>query len=237
MEKQHYKPHLGTPFSVEISTVKNEGNTWDSTKISIFRDSNLIGEYIRNYPSYAALTFYPFSIGGEWYALYSPHYTTTRVMKLHEDRIEDWCGEEPSSSGFCPVEFYVPRYKKTTHALTTDGKVHNYETYYVDKEYKDIKEFLSEELESIDPIEFKNTDFGFMCGCVWGDDTSWKIRYIDLAQIPDKILSITDKFGYWQMPTRLTLKECIGMRDWGPDHNWITMVRMEHINLKTNERC
>lgn len=223
MEKQHFKQYAGTPFSVEVTVVNNGEGKWDSNKVSIFRDGNLIGEYMRNYPSYGTLTFYPFEANNEWYALYSAHYTATRVLKLHEDKIEDWCGEEPSGTGFCPVEIYVPRYKETFHK--------DFSCYYVDNAYKDYNEFLNEKLESIKPVEFKYTNFGFLCGCIWGDDSSWKIRFIDLSQIPAKILSITDKFGYWEMPRNLTLKECIDMENWEPDFNWISLTKAEHINL------
>lgn len=231
MEKVHYKPYLGTPFSVEISTVENAPGTWDSNKVSIYKDDVLIGEYIRNYHSYAALTFSPFIHNGEWYALYSPHYTSTRVLKLYDDRIEDWCGEEPDSYGFCPVEYYVPRYKKNEFdSKELPGEFY----YYVDTEFETDKAFV--DIEDV-PAEIYYTDFGFMCGCIWGDDSSWKIRHIDLTQIHAKILTITDKFGYWQMPQKMTLKECIDMSNWEPGHNWITLTRAEHFNLTTNERC
>ena len=66
---------------------------------------------------------------------------------------------------------------------------------------------------------------------------SIKIRYIDLSKISDKILNITEKFGYWEMPSDLSLKKCISMDDWEPGHDWIILTKAEHINLVTNERC
>ena len=44
MDKLHYKPYPGTPFSIEISTVENRPGTWNSNKVSIYRDELLIGE-------------------------------------------------------------------------------------------------------------------------------------------------------------------------------------------------
>jgi len=234
MEKLHYKSYPGTPFSVEVSTIKNDEGYWDSNKITIFRNDVLIGEYIRNYGSFSALTFCPFKVGNEWFALYSAHYTATRVMKLHNDRIEDWCGEEPSGTGFCPVEIYVPRYRTSKNSYKSDSKTHEYETYTVDCDYKTEEDFLKG-MPEFDSEHY--TDFGFVCGCVWGDDTNWKIRYIDLSKIPDKILSITEKFGYWQMPGQMTLRECVDMSNWEPTHNWIALTRTEYINLKTDERA
>ena len=51
-------------------------------------------------------TFYPFQLGGRWLALYSRHYTATRLMALPS--CADLGGEEPADAGFCPVDFYVP---------------------------------------------------------------------------------------------------------------------------------
>lgn len=231
MEKLHYKPYPGTPFSIEISTVENTPGTWNSNKVSIYKDDTLIGEYLRNYHSYTALTFVPFMHKNEWYALYSPHYTATRVLKLHNDRIEDWCGEEPNSYGFCPVEYYVPRYKQ--HEFDAEKYPGEY-CYYIETEYKTDTEFIN--IKNV-PQDIYYTDFAFMCGCVWGDDSSWKLRFIDLSKIDAKILSITDKFGYWQMPANLSLKECIDMSNWEPDHNWVRLTRAENFNLTTDERC
>lgn len=227
METKNIKRFPGTPFIIECTSIENKPGQWNSSKISIFRDDILIGEYLRNYANYAPNTFYPFLIENEWYALYSADYTTTRVMKLHDDRIEDWCGEESSAYGFCPVELYVPRYNR--YSADTD--------YYVsDTEYATCAEFIAEQ-EDKNFVEMKYHDFGFLCGCVWGDDTSWKLRYIDLSKVPDKQLEIFDRFGYWEIPSNMKLKECINMRGWEPRHNWIELTRMEHFNLKTGERC
>ena len=236
MKTTNIKKFLGTPFIIESRAVKNAHGTWDSTKISIFRDDILIGEYLRNYSAHGTDTFYPFLINDEWYALYSACYTATRVMKLHSDRIEDWCGEEDSTSGFCPVDFYIPRYKRSTHTAEIDGETHTYDRYSVDCEYMNENEFLTDELYSLTPVKVEYTDFGFMSGCVWGDDTSWKLQYIDLSKILEKKLIITDKFGYWELPHKLNLKECINVSDWDPVNNWIELTRMEHVNLKTGER-
>jgi hypothetical protein len=222
-------PH--TPFAVHIDQVENDPGTWNSNKVSIYRDGNLIGEYLRNYNNYGANTFYPFEINHEWYALYSANYTATRVMKLHHDHIEDWCGEDPNSLGFCPVEFYVPRYVETKHKLMDL----EYTEYTIDCD--STPEEFELALHENGFIGVNSCNFGFMCGCVWGDDTSWKLRHIDLSLIPGKILTVTDKFGYWELPDSLELKECINMSGWEPDHEWVRLYRAESINLKTNERC
>jgi len=237
MEQTIIKSFSGTPFFIECSTVENSPGTWASTKIAIFKDEIFIGEYIRNYSAFGPATFYPFQIDNEWYALYSAEYTTTRVMKLHDDRIEDWCGEAPLVYGFCPTEFYVPRYNYNKLSYEQGEKLRTLDSYIADCDMKSDSDFLNAQKFS----EFVSThycDFGLLSGCVWGDDTSWKLRYIDLSKISDKIIDITEKFGYWELPSSLKLKDCINMNGWEPkNHNWIELTRVEHINLKTGERC
>lgn len=226
--KLHSHSYPGTPFTVEAESVENAPGTWNSTKISIFRDDVLIGEYLRNYSSFGALTFCPFKIDNQWYALYSAHYTTMRVMKLYDDHIEDWCGQDVDSNGFCPVEIYVPRYRMVKGSFESDSKTQEFETYAVDCDYKTEDEF-SEDMPEFDVEQHCN--FGFVCGCIWGDDSSWKIRYIDLSKISDKELIVTEKFGYWEMPGKLTLRECIDMSNWEPKCPTIGLIKTEQIWL------
>jgi hypothetical protein len=235
MKQSTIKSYSDTPFSVECTPVVNGPGTWDSTKVSIFRDENLIGEYIRNYSSSGPETFYPFLIETQWYALYSASYTATRVMKLHDDRIEDWCGEDSSAGGFCPVEFYIPKYNHYCKTYAHGEKMESYDFYTVDCDVDSELEFISEQK---DPtfVSTQYCNFGFLSGCVWGDDSCWKLQYIDLSKIPEKILSITEKFGYWELPDG-PLKKQIYMSGWEPDHQWIKLYRAESINLATNERC
>ncbi len=228
------KRYSGTPFTVTCSQVQNSPGTWDSTKVSIYWGEGLIGEFVRNYSSFGAETFYPFQKNGQWYALYSAQYTALRVMKLHENTIEDWAGDVDSMHGFCPVEVYVPKYNTTEESFTHAGETQIYESYNMDCDILEL-DFINETKLP----NYKGTtycDFGLICGCVWGDDTSWKIRHVDLSAIEDKVLTITEKFGYWEMPSTLKLKQCIEMSGWEPDHNWIRLTRMENINLKMNER-
>jgi hypothetical protein len=51
--------------------------------------------------------------------------------------------------------------------------------------------------------------FGFVSGCYWGDDSSWKIQYLDLSQIENGIIKREDRFGYIELPPNLTLKQAI----------------------------
>ena len=52
-------------------------------------------------------------------------------------------------------------------------------------------------------------DFGFIAGCAWGDDSSWKIQYLHLTQIEKGIINPDERFGYIELPENLSLKTCI----------------------------
>lgn len=38
--------------------------------------------------------------------------------------------------------------------------------------------------------------FGFVAGCIWGDDSSWKIQFLDLSEAPRGVLVRKEAFGY-----------------------------------------
>jgi hypothetical protein len=105
---------MGHPYYIarEIEQLKNpprDGTpVMNSMKVGVFviQDNveHQVGTYIRNFP-HLHQTFYYFRKNGKDYALYSPHYTSIRVMELPS--CKDIGGTEPHSS-FCPVDFYVP---------------------------------------------------------------------------------------------------------------------------------
>lgn len=229
MNTKKVKSFSGTPFTIETEAIVNEPGTWDSTKVSIFSKDVLIGEYVRNYSNSGIETFYPFLCNKEWYALYSANYTATRVMKLHDDRIEDWCGQDPKSNGFCPIEYYIPKYNHTYQTYDSGEKISGYDDYSIDNTMSDL-DFLEEQSTSTF-VKVEYCNFGFMSGCVWGDDSSCKLRYIDLSKIADKELFITERFGYWEIPYEMKLKKCIDMSHWEPDSSWIALTGMSHFHL------
>ena len=94
-----------------IETLSHSPKTWETIRVGIFRldgdEEFQIGEYHRNYPRLFN-TFFPCTYDDKDYALYSPDYTVTRIMELPS--CQDIGGEEPHSAGFCPVDYYVPRF-------------------------------------------------------------------------------------------------------------------------------
>ena len=95
-------------FYLKIYKNPKEPGTWTTVKVEIWQHSTekQVGEYERNYSFLD--TFWVFDFKGETYVLYSKQYTATRVLKFVDGEFVDWCGEENSTFGFCPVDFFVP---------------------------------------------------------------------------------------------------------------------------------
>ena len=54
--------------------------------------------------------------------------------------------------------------------------------------------------------------FGFVAGCIWADDSSWKIQYLDLANASAGVVVRKEMFGYKAMPSKeLRLKDYISL--------------------------
>ena len=86
-----------------------------------------------------------------------------------------------------------------------------------------------------DPYNDCHGDFGFVAGCVWGDDSSWKIQYLDLSRIEEGIFTRQERFGYLELPDNMSLKEAIKYD--GNDHNpdYIAITNTMWFNLKTGK--
>ena len=177
------------PYYAKVIADRDHGKGyWNTLRVGVFKrveegedwDDEQVGEYIRTYHSLMG-TFFPFERNGKWYALYSKDYTCTRVMSLPD--CEDLFGQDPHGCGFCPVEFYIPQLTK--YGEKEDGKI------------------------DWDDQTSVYCSFGFLCGCIWGDDCSWKIQYIDLSKVEEGELTIDDRFGYIELPGGLTLAQAI----------------------------
>lgn len=191
-----------------------------------------IGRYARSYHSFGSSTFEPFRIGDTWYALYSGDYTCTRIMKLPE--CEDIGGETPDVYGFCPVEIYVPRFR----IITTPNarfSVWPWEERE-DAEQRDLEldagprviHGLKDEDEVTD---WEWANFGFVAGCVWGDDTFWKLQHLDLSRVEEGILKRDDRYGYLQIPSDLSLPEAVDMRFWEPEDGGVPRLGIAAVRV------
>ena len=147
---------------------------------------------------------------------------------------KDIGGEEPHSLGFCPTDYYVPQLKER---VSEDVELYSHPEVSWKDFVKNIPEGCWYETEgkrkSIyqtaplnSPEEFKRRlredpggfetghifypqTMGFVAGCVWGDDSSWKIQYLDLSKADEGILKRDERFGYIELPHKMTLQEAI----------------------------
>lgn len=214
----------GTPFRMQaVRYPDDKAGHWPTTALLIFRGETLLGGYRRLYPSFAKETFMPFEWKGQWYALYSANYTCTRVMRLNEDSLEDWCGEAPASHGFCPTEFYAPQ----VYVIDANGD----ETWCLHEPtlYSSYAEFAKEAAETESPIRYPG--FAFLAGCIWGDDSSWKLRYIDYSKVDEQVLSVDERFGYHELPAG-SLSQSIDLSSWEPSFPIIHAAKRETFCIR-----
>jgi hypothetical protein len=174
--------------------------------------STKIGSYIRSFGSMYS-TWEPFEQDGKEYALCSPDYWRTSVMELPSCKIiatedlsyvDEKTGEKKdgSSAGFCPRDFFVMgRYDDCCDNEDIESTFTIYDGSYDDKIYDP-----SGSVEKNNEVLGK---FGFVAGCLWGDDSSDKIQFLDLSRISEGIITKDERFGYLELPARLTLKESL----------------------------
>lgn len=55
----------------------------------------------------------------------------------------------------------------------------------------------------------RESDLGFVSGCVWGDDSSWKVECLDLTRVSEGILKRDSRLGYFELPEKVNLPEAI----------------------------
>jgi hypothetical protein len=170
------RPKPRDRYFIETALKSNEPGTWPSTIVRVFERSRSspLCEYERNHAMYG--TFEPFRQPGRELALISRDYTRTAVLDLASGQV---IAEEPGTAGgggFCPVGFYVPDWLDVNDDSIIPGSA------YWDSD-----------------CEWPTGNFGFVWGCVWGDDSSWKIQYLNLSKIEDGIIEREERFGYVEL--------------------------------------
>lgn len=168
----------------------NRPGTWDSTVVEILRREGVgrlepVGVYERNYS--LLQTFEPFRHGGREFALISRRYTRTEVLDLQSGSV---VAAEPDhgGDGFCPVGFYVPDWWDVHDGQLIPGSKH----WSADEEWP-------------------TGDFGFVWGCYWGDDSSWKVQYLDLTDVQGGVVRRDDRFGYVELATTGYSSPCFSL--------------------------
>lgn len=213
-----------------------EPSGWKYSKVGVFKvvgdSEEQVGEYQRNYGGIFD-SFFHFQHNGKDLALYSSDYTATRIMELPS--CKDLGGEDGDEMGFCPVDYFVPSYidQETIHetnntafpprsvsierinnpsleSLSESTSKHNYVNGNTGQECEDILT-----TRPITPLLYY--PFGFVGGCVWADESSWKVQYLDLSRADEGILVREERFGYIELPEGIRLKDAIDMSIYGYD--------------------
>ena len=209
-------------YTTKTTKIDNGKGYWAYLNVEIFENEVKIGEYVRNYSTFYN-TFYPFKQGDKEYALYSKDYTSTRIMSLPD--CKDLGGEESCAFGFCPTGFYVP---------------------YMDQEEDDgiPPDWTEKDIYECNPVG-PNGQFGFVCGCVWGDDSGgWKIQFLDLSRASEGIIKRGARFGYLEMSPSLSsaeLKDAIhieeySQEEWDKNVTSIAITGTKYFTLSGDRR-
>jgi hypothetical protein len=178
------------PYRFTLTPIKNGPHHGDSTRclveavdgISMLR----VGEFAFNYSHSLDKIIKPFKVGDDWYCTYSTSYTKIAVAKLTE-RFEHIDSDIGGEGGFCPVEVVIP-YKVIWRKLPEEPVVYRW-TYPKDDEYDDDPDY-----------EVEYASFGFYQGCKWGDDSTYKLRYLDFSKLKDRKLGVSAPFGRFELP-------------------------------------
>ena len=201
-----YAGFLGKRYTAQvIEDVESRPGCWNVLTIGIFDQGELIGSYQRNY-SALYNTFYPFRANSKDLALYSPDYTGTRVLELPSCR--DLGGEVGEANGFCPVDFFVP-WRRSYRFEDSDDNL-----WFINGDNCFDNSWFSDSGENpplLNDVEY--LPHGFVAGCVWGDDSSWKIQHLDLSKADQGIISRSERFGHIHLPNGLNLKDVIHMSE------------------------
>jgi hypothetical protein len=199
-------------FTVKITKQPTKPGYWEYLLVEIFDGGMKVGEYQRNYPSLYN-TFHPFQKAGKYYALYSPNYLYTRLMSLPD--CKDIGGEDkentPYASHFCPTGYAIP-----FGAYYNDGPTPEASNRQVKRDF--------------------DAEFGFVCGCIWGDDGSWKIQYLDLSEADSGVIRRDDRMGYIELLNGAEeFAAAIDLEDWQPGRPLVRIACTRRFDMRKKE--
>lgn len=241
-------------FTVTHKPADDGDGGWHRNIVTVLDRGVPCGEYRRNYGMVES-TFEPFAINDEWFALYSSDYTATRIMRLPS--CEDIGGEEPDDVGFCPVQLFVPAYRLHEFDFMTEWSRGVKSEPHVQHQahalwpgatmLSQIVDRIAAEASGVAAVDksfnhvlsdWRHCPFGFVAGCIWGDDSSWKIEFLDLSRAAEGILVRKESFGYCELPNSMNLRDAIDMNSWTPGgaNDWIGVTSTTRHNLLTGEK-
>lgn len=71
-----------------------------------------------------------------------------------------------------------------------------------------------------DPALGLDAQFGLVAGCVWGDDSSWKIQFLDLSKVAQGVVVRDERLGYLELADGHSLDDVVEVRRHDPASDW-----------------
>jgi hypothetical protein len=139
-------------------------------------------------------------------------------------------GEKSDKFGFCPVDFYVPRYLDKPFTWTgKDGVEHHSSCRHFDfelagSESEGDRAVLAE-------LGWKCWPYGFVAGCIWGDDSSWKIEAFDLREVAQGKLTRLAPWGYVEMGADTLIEAIRGLNEFDGEEN----LNIDYVRFITKQ--
>jgi hypothetical protein len=182
------RPNPRDRWCVRTSPKDYGEGRWEGTNVEVLERTatglETRARYVRNYAMLS--TFEPFRQHGRDFALVAPHYTGSAVLDLATGEI---IAEEPATSGgFCPVGFYVPDWWDVRNGSILPG----------------APDWTSD-------MEWPDGMGGFVWGCLWGDDSTWKVQWLDLSRVREGVLTREERFGYLELATQAWPNPCLSV--------------------------
>jgi hypothetical protein len=80
---------------------------------------------------------------------------------------------------------------------------------------------------------WQSLDIGFVAGCHWGDDSSWKLEVFDLSRASDGVISRTARYGHLQLG-KMPLAEAISLDSFLPYYELrATIIQQQRWDVRT----
>jgi hypothetical protein len=177
---------------------------WGHSILHVLRGGDEVFSYERTYPSFGKSTCVPFPqydfVDHQWhdYLLFSEEYVRASALNLEtavradEPYPTDNYGKEYPEFGFCPTGFKAfPMIEE--YVGTDEDEAKRDESIAFWNKMIDAHPDQASSL-----LEYSGV-FALESGCIWGDDTSDKLRYIDTSRVRDGILRTDERYGYFEL--------------------------------------
>lgn len=205
--------------------------TSSGSELTVTHEDGRTFTFTRNYHYVFPRLFEPFQQfrEGEWkeYALFSFNYMFSDVIDLTTGEViateprsnaereytdKDGNRKTYGGAGFCPVAFFVPDWWDFN-----DGSIIPGSEYWEEREEGSYV-----------------GGWGLVFGCVWGDDNSWKMQYLDLSQISEGTVNREERFGYVEVdlpPSDRPMTDVVRI-----DRDYLTVLSPKTFKLGTGEK-